>query len=227
MATHQSLWGSLVYLLAHYGWQYVSSYGVALRIGVLSFVGGVALAFVLTTLRVSPIPPLRAAISFYVEVFRNIPVLALLIFIVFALPEVGLVIDYEPSVIVTLILVASAFGCDALRSGINAIDPGQVEAARSLGLTFFDIVSSIIMPQALRTVVQPMVTLFISVIVSSSTGAMVPLAHTELTGLVNQINTKDALGIPTFFVAAMFYVCTGLVIAAIGRFLEKKVALCR
>ena len=59
-------------------------------------------------------------------------------------------------------------------------------------------------------------------IISSSTGALVPIAHDELTGLVSKINTKEALGIPTFLVAALFYVATGLVIGAIGRIIEKR-----
>jgi His/Glu/Gln/Arg/opine family amino acid ABC transporter permease subunit len=225
---HQnSLWGTLAYLAGRFGHDYVMSYGVTLRIGVISFLIGLLLAILLTMARVSPIPPLRTAISGYVEIFRNIPVLCLLLFIVYGLPEVGLTLDYEPSVIATLVLVSSAFGCDNLRSGINAVDPGQIEAARSLGLSFGGITRSIVLPQALSTVVQPMVTLFISVIISSSTGALVPIAHDELTGLVSQINTKQALGIPTFVVAALFYVATGLVIGAIGRIIEKRAVIWR
>lgn len=227
MGSHQSLWSDLAYLFSHFGGSYLTSYGVTLRIGIVAFAGGLLLGVALTVLRISPIPPLRGLVSFYVEVFRNIPVLCLLIFIVFALPEVGVVFDYEPSVIITLILVSSAFACDNLRSGINSIQPGQIEAARSIGLPFFDIVRFIVLPQALRTVVQPMVTLFISVIISSSTGALVPLAHTDLTGLVAQINNQEALGVPTFVVAALFYVGTGLIIAVIGRQIEKRAVIWR
>ena len=227
MGSGRSFIDTMVYLAARYGSQYLAAYGEALRIGFISFFLGLALGIVLTVLRISPVAPLRTAISVYVELFRNIPVLCLLIFVVFALPEVGVVIDYEPSVIVTLILVASAFACDNLRTGINAIEPGQIEAARSIGLTFGEIVRFVVLPQALRSVVQPMVTLCISVIISSSVGALVPLAHGELTGLVNKINTDEALGIPTFLVAALFYVLTGLVIAAIGRQIEKRVVIWR
>ena len=227
MGSSGSFVNSLMYLIGHYGSQYLAAYGEALRLGLVSFVLGLALGIVLTGLRVSPIAPLRSAISFYVEIFRNIPVLSLLIFVVFALPEVGLVIDYEPSLIVTLTLVSSAFACDNLRTGINAIDPGQIEAARSVGLSFVQIVRYVVIPQALRSVVQPMVTLCIAVIISSSVGALVPLANGELTGLVNRINTDEALGIPTFLVAALFYVFTGLIIAAIGRQIEKRVMIWR
>ena len=123
--------------------------------------------------------------------------------------------------------MASAFACDNLRTGINAIDPGQIEAARSLGLTFGGIVRFVVLPQAIRSVVQPMVTLCIAIIISSSVGALVPLARGELTGLVTRINNQEALGIPTFLVAALFYVVTGLIIATIGRQIEKRAVIWR
>ncbi|MFT8704912.1 amino acid ABC transporter permease [Bifidobacterium aquikefiricola] len=214
-------------LISEYGWQFIASYGVSLRISCIAFVLGLLLGTLLTVGRISPIPPLRQAINIYVETFRNIPVLALLVFIVYALPDLGLVIDYEPCVIITLILVSSAFTCDNLRTGINAIDAEQIQAARALGLSFSTIVTSIILPQALSSVIQPMVTLFISVVISSSTGSLVPLAHAELTGLVTQINNKEAMGVVTFLLASILYVLTGLIIAFVGRRLEKRYALWR
>lgn len=219
--------GSIPYLISQYGADYLSAYAVSLRLAAIGFVLGLALGIVLTVARISPIPPLRTAVNVWVEVFRNAPVLCLVIFIVYALPDLGLVLDYEPSVIVALTLVCSAFACDNLRTGINTIEAGQVEAARALGLGFRQIVSSIVLPQALRSVIQPMVTLLIAVIISSSAGSLVPLAHKELTGLVAQINNEEALGVATFAVAALLYVFTGLAIAAIGRRLERRLQLWR
>ena len=212
------------YLVATYGQSFVDAYLVSLRIAVIGFVGGFALAIVLTVARVSPIPPLRGAVTVYVEVFRNMPVLCLLVFIVYALPDLGVVVDYEPSAILALILVSSSFACENLRTGINTIDAGQIQAARSLGLGFRQIVGSIVLPQALRSVVQPMVTLAISVMISSSVGSLVPIAHKEL---VADINNTEALGVTTFFVAALMYVATGLIIAFLGRRLERKLAIWR
>ncbi|NEG78908.1 ABC transporter permease subunit [Bifidobacterium avesanii] len=210
-----------------YGQAFVAAYLVSLRIAVLGFIGGFAVAILLTVARVSPIPPLRGAVTVYVEIFRNMPVLCLLVFIVYALPNLGLVIDYEPSAVLALVLVSSSFACENLRTGINTIDPGQIQAARSLGLGFSQIVGSIVLPQALRAVIQPMVTLALSVLISSSVGSLVPIAHKELTGLVAQINNAEALGVTTFFVAALMYVFTGLFIAFLGRRLERRLTIWR
>ncbi|KAB8290950.1 amino acid ABC transporter permease [Bifidobacterium avesanii] len=215
------------YLVTTYGQAFVAAYLVSLRIAVLGFIGGFAVAILLTVARVSPIPPLRGAVTVYVEIFRNMPVLCLLVFIVYALPNLGLVIDYEPSAVLALVLVSSSFACENLRTGINTIDPGQIQAARSLGLGFSQIVGSIVLPQALRAVIQPMVTLALSVLISSSVGSLVPIAHKELTGLVAQINNAEALGVTTFFVAALMYVFTGLFIAFLGRRLERRLTIWR
>jgi His/Glu/Gln/Arg/opine family amino acid ABC transporter permease subunit len=107
----------------------------------VSFVPGFLLGTVVTVLRLLPLPPLRLVLTGYVEIFRNIPSVALLIFIVFALPDLNVVIDYEPSVILTLTLVCSAFTADYLRSGINTIPGSQIEAALSLGMRPLQIIA--------------------------------------------------------------------------------------
>ncbi|EHN64082.1 glutamine-binding periplasmic protein [Comamonas testosteroni ATCC 11996] len=172
-------------------------------------------------------PPLRLALTVYVEIFRNIPSVALLIFIVFALPDLNIVIDYEPSVILTLTLVCSAFTADYLRSGINTIPGSQIEAALSLGMRPLQIVSAVVLPQALRSVVQPMTSLLIALMLSTSLASQLPFPGRELTALVSKIANDSALGIAAFAVAATMYVLTGLLIAWAGAALEKKVRILR
>ena len=90
----------------------------------------------MTVARVSPLRPLRVAGDLYVQVFRNIPGVALLIIIAYALPDLRIVLDWRTCVIVTTVLQGSAFGSENFMSGINTIGVGQIEAARSLGLSF-------------------------------------------------------------------------------------------
>jgi ABC-type amino acid transport system permease subunit len=160
-------------------------------------------------------------------VFRNIPSVALLIFIVFALPDLQVVIDYEPSVILTLALVCSAFTADYLRTGINTVAGGQVDAARSLGMRPMVIISSIVLPQALRSVVQPMTSLLIALMLSTALASQVPLPGRELTALVAKIANDSAAGISAFAMAAAMYLVSGLLIAWAGATLEKKVRILR
>jgi His/Glu/Gln/Arg/opine family amino acid ABC transporter permease subunit len=197
------------------------------KLTLVSFVPGVLLGVLVAVLRLMPLPPLRWALSVYVEIFRNIPSVALLIFIVFALPDLNIVIDYEPSVILTLTLVCSAFTADYLRSGINTIPGSQIEAALSLGMRPLQIVSAVVLPQALRSVVQPMTSLLIALMLSTSLASQLPFPGRELTALVSKIANDSALGIAAFAVAATMYVATGLLIAWAGAALEKKVRILR
>ena len=219
--------GEVSKLLVDYGPAFGQALLLTWKLTVLSFVPGFLLGMVVAVLRLLPLPLLRFVLTVYVEIFRNIPGVALLIFIVFALPDLNVVIDYEPSVILTLALVCSAFTADYVRTGINTIPGGQSEAALSLGLRPMRIVTALVLPQALRTVVQPMTSLLIALMLSTSLASQVPFPGRELTALVSKIATDSAAGIPAFAVAAAMYVATGLLIAWAGAALEKKLRILR
>jgi len=219
--------GSVFRLLTEYGPAFGQALLLTWKLTAMAFVTGFAAGIVVTVARLLPLRPLRFVLTGYVEVFRNIPSVVLLTFIVFALPDLQVVIDYEPSVILTLTLVCSAFTADYLRTGINTVARGQVEAARSLGMRPVVIISSVVLPQALRSVVQPMTSLLIALMLSTSLASQVPLPGRELTALVAKIANDSAAGISAFAVAAAMYLASGLLIAWVGAMLEKKVRILR
>ncbi len=214
-------------LLAEYGPAFWQALLLTWKLTLVSFVPGFLLGTAVAVLRLLPVPPLRWVLTGYVEIFRNIPSVALLIFIVFALPDLNVVIDYEPSVILALTLVCSAFTADYLRSGINTIPGSQIEAALSLGMRPRHIIAVVVLPQALRSVVQPMTSLLIALMLSTSLASQVPLAGRELTSLVSKIANDSAAGMAAFAVAAALYVATGLLIAWAGATLDKKLRILR
>ena len=219
--------GDIYRLLADHGPAFGQALLLTWKLTLVSFVPGFLLGVAVAVLRLLPLPPLRFVLTGYVEIFRNIPSVALLIFIVFALPDLNILIDYEPSVILTLTLVCSAFTADYLRAGINTIPGGQIEAALSLGMRPVQILSAVVLPQALRAVVQPMTSLLIALMLSTSLASQVPFPGRELTTLVSKIANDSAVGIAAFAVAAAMYVLTGLFIAWAGSMLEKKVRVLR
>ena len=219
--------GDVSRLLAEYGPAFGQALLLTWKLTILSFVPGFLLGVLVTVLRLLPLPPLRFVLTGYVEIFRNSPSVALLIFIVFALPDLQVVIDYEPSVILTLALVCSAFTADYLRTGINTVAGGQAEAALSLGMRPLQVITSVVLPQAMRSVVQPMTSLLIALMLSTSLASQVPFPGRELTTLVSKIANDSAAGIPAFAVAAALYVATGLLIGWAGAMLEKKLRILR
>jgi len=219
--------GNVSRLLADYGPAFGQALLLTWKLTAVSFVAGFMLGTVVTVLRLLPLRPLRFVLTVYVEIFRNIPSVALLIFIVFALPDLNVLIDYEPSVILTLALVCSAFTADYLRTGINTVAGGQAEAALSLGMRPIRVITAVVLPQALRAVVQPMTSLLIALMLSTSLASQVPYPGRELTALVAKIANDSAAGMSAFAVAAAMYLASGLLIAWAGAALEKKVRILR
>lgn len=212
-------------LFAEYAGDLASGLWLTIQLTALAFAGAVVLGTVLATFRISPIAPLRVVGAVYVEVFRNVPLVSLLLLVVYGLPYININLGYFWSVVLAMVSVGAAFACETLRTGINAISTGQVEAARSIGLTFTGIVRELIVPQALRTVIGPIVTLFIAIMLSSSLAAVVGMR--ELTATVSYINNREALGIVTFAVAAVAYATISLTAAAIGARLETRLRVLR
>jgi ABC-type amino acid transport system permease subunit len=126
-----------------------------------------------------------------------------------------------------LALVCSAFTADYLRTGINTVAGGQAEAALSLGLRPIRVITAVVLPQALRAVVQPMTSLLIALMLSTSLASQVPYPGRELTALVAKIANDSAAGMSAFAVAAAMYLASGLLIAWAGATLEKKVRILR
>ena len=214
-------------LLSTYGQNYLDGLLATWWMTAVSFVFVMLLAIILTAMRVSPLMPLRAVAEFYVQVFRNIPGVSLLVIIVYALPNLNVVFDYTTCVIVTTVLISAAFGSENFMSGINTIGVGQIEAARSLGLTFTQILTKIVIPQALRSTVIPMTNLLIGVMLTTALGSQFPLNPEERTGVVSCINTRSTGGVLAFFISAIGYVGTSFVISLMGNKLDRKVRILR
>lgn len=214
-------------LLGTYGQNYLDGLLATWSMTAVSFVFVMVLAVLVTVARVSPVAPLRALGELYVQVFRNIPGVALLILIAYALPQLRVVLDWRTCVIVTVVLLGSAFGSENFMSGINTIGVGQIEAARSVGLTFTQILRHIVIPQALRTTVLPMTNLLIAVMLTTALGSQVPLSPQELTGVVSYVNTRSTGGILAFLISALGYVLTAFVISFAGNRLDKRVRILR
>ena len=169
---------------------------------IVCFIGGLALGILATVLRVSPIKPLRIAGDVYVQLFRNIPTISLLVIFVYALPYLGATLPYRTCLLACVILVVSSFASENFMSGINAIGVGQIEAARSIGLSFVQIIRLIVIPQSLRTTVLPMTNLLIATLLTTAMGSQVPLTPPELTGMVNYVNSRSVAGISAFVVSS-------------------------
>jgi glutamate transport system permease protein len=195
---------------------------VTLELTVLGFVGALLLGTVLAVFRVSPITPLRWVGATYVEVLRNMPLLTLLVLVVFGLPDIGIRFSLFTSAAICMAVFAGAFVCEAVRGGINTVPVGQAEAARSLGLTFSQSLRYVILPPAFRTMVQPLVNIFIGVVLGSSLASAVGVS--ELTNRTQVLNLQSAEAVVLFLVSGAIYLVIALLGGAAGGVLERRVS---
>ena len=172
----------------------------------------------------SPVPPLRWAGTTYVELVRNCPLTVLFFLFWFGLPNVGVQVPRFPSAVIVLALYTGAFVAEAIRSGINTVSRGQAEAARSLGLTFGQVLGLVVLPQALRTVVAPLGNVFIALIKNSSIAYTISVV--ELTGQAQTLAIRSADPLPVFAAAAVAYLVltlpSGFALGALERRLAVK-----
>jgi glutamate transport system permease protein len=188
-----------------------------------------ALAFtigvVVAACRVSPVAPLRAAGTLYVETVRNTPLAVLFVLFFFGLPKIGVIYSPFVSAVIVLGAYTGAFLAETIRSGINTVAVGQAEAARALGLTFPQVLGIVVLPQALRTVVAPVGSLFIACTKNSSVASVISVG--ELTHISLQLNTDTARPIPVFLGTAVAYLLLTLPSGWVFGGVERRVAVRR
>lgn len=218
---------SLATLLEQYGDKYLIALFTTWKLTAIAFSAAFIIGIFITVMRISPVRPLRVAGEIYVQIFRNISGAALLILLVYALPYLNLLFSYYTCVLIATALIPSAFCSEYLMTGINTIDVGQVEAARALGLTFFQIIKRVIIPQALRSTVLPMTNLLVSTMLTTALASQVPMNPQDLTGLVSHINTHAVGGVTAFFISAFLYCMTAVVIGQVGNIIDRKVRILR
>ena len=214
-------------LLTQFGDKYIQALFTTWKLTALAFVLAFIIGVVITVIRICPIKPARVAGDFYVQIFRNIPGAALLILLVYALPYLDLVWSYYTCVLIATSLIPSAFCSEYLMAGMNTIAVGQIEAARALGMTFFQMLKNVIFPQALRASVLPMTNLLVATMLTTALASQVPLNPTDLTGIVSYINTRAVGGVTAFLISAVLYCCTAVVIGQLGSLLDRKVRILR
>jgi glutamate transport system permease protein len=188
----------------------------------LAFVVGVLVA----ACRVSPVPPLRVAASVWVEALRNTPLAVLFFLFFYGLPKVGVTYSSRfVSAVIILSAYTSTFVAETVRSGINSVSRGQAEAGRALGLTFPQLLVLVVLPQALRTVVAPLGSVFIALIKNSAiAGAFAVL---DIFGFSKGLLNADAPPIATLVGAAIAYLVLALPAGWGVGFVERRVAIRR
>lgn len=190
----------------------LGAFWVTVQLTLWAAAGSMIWGTVLAAMRVSPVPLMRGFGTAYVNIFRNTPLTLILIALSVGVSnKLGLVLASKDSAtfikdnnvrlaVLGLVVYTSTFVCESIRSGINTVPAGQAEAARAIGLKFSQVLTIVILPQALRSVVAPLASVLIALTKNTTVASAIGVAEASLLMSEMVENESDALlGVFTIF----------------------------
>jgi polar amino acid transport system permease protein len=199
----------------------VSGLTITISLGLCAIVLGLVGGMLLALLRLYGPTPLRQIAIAYIDVFRAVPLLVLLVVVYYALPFAGLRFTPFTSATLALSIVSAAYSAEIFRAGIEGVPKGQFEAARALGLNAFRRMSDVILPQAIKLVIPPITSNCINVLKDTALASVVAMPD-----LLKQATQAQALAAnPTPLIsAAIIYVVLLLPLVRLVSVFERRLA---
>jgi glutamate transport system permease protein len=198
---------------------------VTIQLAIFAFIGAASFGLLIGIFRISPVPSLRVAGTAYVEGLRSMPITVLMVFFYFGLPDVKVSLSAFACAVLALGLYGGAYIAEAIRSGVNAIPAGQIEAGRAIGLTQGQLLRDIVLPQAARTVVAPMGNVFVDLVKNTSIAYTISVV--EITGTATNLVSRYAKPVETFVAAGLAYLILTIPLGMYFRNLESRKAIKR
>lgn len=194
--------------------------GYTLVFAVASMVGGLALGFPAAILRMAPLALLRWPADLYVSLMRGTPLLVQIFVIYYGLPTIGIEFTPVTAGVLALSLNSGAYLSESLRGAIQSISPGQWRASFSLGLSYWQTLRHVVLPQALRVAVPSMGNTLISLIKDTSLVSVITV--TELMLATKEVIATTFRPLPLYIAAALVYWCLSLAFEALQRHAERR-----
>lgn len=194
---------------------------LTLRLGAAGIVLAIVIGLVCSMVLYYRIPILKWIVKAYVEVSRNTPLLIQLFFIYYGLPRIGISTTPEACGIAGLAFLGGSYMCEAFRSGLDSVEPIQIESAYSLGMKSWQVMLYVILPQAISTSIPPFVANVIFLLKETSVFSAISLMDLMFTA-------KDLIGLyyktpECLFLLVVFYLLILLPVSLIGSWIERKV----
>ena len=190
-----------------------------MQLGLASIVAGLVLGLGVALLRIYGPTLVALPAKIYIDIFRSIPILVLLILVYYALPFVGIRLSSFWAAWTALTLVSGAYTAEIFRAGIEAIPRGQFEASQALGLGYRHMMVDVILPQAIRIVIPPLTNNCINVIKDTALASVV--AMPDLLKQATQAQALAANPTPLIGAALIYIVLLWPLVALVSR-LERR-----
>ncbi|MFV0452887.1 MAG: amino acid ABC transporter permease [Propioniciclava sp.] len=208
------------------------AFWLTIQLAVISTAGSLVLGTIIAVLRVSPVPVMRVLGTLYVNTIRNTPLTLLMVASILGLTYIlGLEISPDAKTnaywwaAIMLSVYHATYICEALRSGVNTIPPGQAEAARSIGLTFGQSLTQVLLPQAFRGSIAPLGSAVIALIKNTTVAAMIGVM--EAAGLMAVIVENETGSLPVFLLFALAFLVLTFPLGLLVTWLSERYAVKR
>jgi polar amino acid transport system permease protein len=189
-------------------------------ISIVSILLALATGIIACSARISSIKALKYPAIAYIEIIRSTPLLVQIYFLYFGLPTLGLKIPELQTGILALTLNSGAYIAEIIRAGINAVEPGQLEAGVASGLSYLQRMRFIILPQALGVTVPPLLGQAIVLVKDSALLSLISVA--ELTRAGQTMTSERFMPSEAFLTVAFFYMCIYFVLKALADWSQKR-----
>ncbi|MEC0226091.1 amino acid ABC transporter permease [Paenibacillus alba] len=200
----------------------IEGFYMTLKVALISIILSFIVGCVVGTLRYTKMPVVSPILGIGVELIRNLPLLLIIFFARFALPDIGIKLGPMNATIVALTLFEGAMIAEIVRSGLLSIDKGQIEAARSSGLGYVQTLWHIVMPQGLRRMLPPLVSQFISLLKDTSLAIVISLPelmhHAKIV-----IGQSYSYTMPILFLVAVLYFAVNYALSLAARRMEARI----
>ncbi|KRM93198.1 amino acid ABC transporter permease [Lentilactobacillus senioris] len=212
----------MIEIFQNYGDALLRGFGETILCSIIALIFALIIGSGFAILESTPIRWLRIIARAYIELFRNIPLLVITMFFYVVIPMYVLDISGFVAGTIGLILYSSAFIAETVRAGIQSVDTGQMEGARANGLTFWQAMRYIILPQAFRYVLPPLGNQFINLVKNSSVLAFV--AGFDLMYQGNVIASDSLQSMSTYMCVGVLYLIITLPLSYYMRYLEHRLS---
>ena len=197
--------------------------GITIEISVASIICSVIIGTLLGIIRYAKIKYVSAIVGFIIDLIRNLPLLLIIFFTYFGLPNIGVKPEIIPAAIMALTVFESSMVAEIVRSGINSIDYAQTEGALANGLTKWQALRLIVLPQAIKNMLPALVSQFISLVKDTSLATIIVLPELMYHAQIIYGQNTNYI-IPMFVALAVLYFIVCYSLSLLARYLDKHLA---
>jgi glutamate/aspartate transport system permease protein len=217
-------------------WQYLFYDGMSftLTLTALATLGGLIVGTILALMRLSGIKPLEWFANFYTTLFRSLPLVLVIFWFYFLLPYIGawvwgmerpMQVGALKSALITFTLFEAAYFAEIMRAGIQSIPKGQGAAGYALGLSYWQVMGTIILPQAFRNMIPVILTQ--TIVLFQDTSLVYVLSLTDFLGAASKVAQRDGRLVEMYLFAALVYFVISYALSHLVKVLQDRVAIVR